>query len=85
MRTEPSQPPRAPDEVRSAMRDQVQHVLDGFLPAMEQIQALDATDEEKKRLAKDWLRSKLYSLVNELEKAGPSDRPQEGRNSVAKE
>jgi hypothetical protein len=55
------------NDANSATRERVQHVLDGFLPAMEQIQALEATDDEKKRLAVDWLRSKLYSLVNELE------------------
>ena len=61
-------------EADASSRDWVQHVLDGFLPAMEQIQALQVGDDEKKRLAKDWLRSKLYAVVNELEKKRERDR-----------
>jgi hypothetical protein len=41
-----------------------QDILEGFLPAMAQIQAMpDKTDEQKKRLAQDWLRSRLDRLV----------------------
>jgi hypothetical protein len=47
-------------------------ILESFLPAMAQIQAMpDKTDEQKKRLAQDWLRSRLDRLVATCRDATP--------------
>ena len=50
------------------MRKKAQEIMESFLPAMEKIQATDESDEQKKRNAKEWSRSKLSSLLEEAEK-----------------
>ena len=46
------------------MRSRAEKLLDGFLPAMEKIQAMPIQDDEKKRLAKEWLRAKLDEMTS---------------------
>jgi hypothetical protein len=50
------------------MREKVREIMEGFLPAMDKIQSTNESDEQKKRNAKEWLRSKLNSLLEEAEK-----------------
>jgi hypothetical protein len=49
------------------VKKKAREILDAFLPAMAQIQATDESDEQKKRNAKEWLRSKLDLLIEEAE------------------
>jgi hypothetical protein len=49
------------------MKQKVHEILEAFLPAMAQIQATDESDEQKKRNAKEWLRSRLDFLVEEAD------------------
>jgi hypothetical protein len=49
------------------MKQKVHEILEAFLPAMAQIQATDESDEQKKRNAKEWLRSKLDLLIEEAD------------------
>jgi hypothetical protein len=46
------------------MKQQVQDILDSFLPAMAQIQAGSGTDENKKHMAKEWLRKRLQVFLS---------------------
>jgi hypothetical protein len=50
-------------------KDKVRNILDGFLPAMAKIQDSQATDEEKKRVAKEWLRARLDVFLSDEEKS----------------
>ena len=46
------------------MKNQIEEILEAFLPAMAKIQDMDAPDTEKKRAAKEWLRVQLNKLLN---------------------
>ena len=52
----------------SRMKQKADDILEAFLPAMAKIQDADASDEDKKRMAKEWMRSKLSNLLSDGEK-----------------
>jgi hypothetical protein len=48
-----------------ATKEQAREIIDGFLPAMDKIQSAKASDEEKRRMAKEWLRARLDAILTE--------------------
>lgn len=54
------------------MRKQSTDILNGFDEAIEQVESMDVPGGEKKRLIKEWLRSRLAKLDEEEHQECPS-------------
>ena len=63
-------PSKPSAETLQKMKGRAREILEGFLPAMEKIQATNKLPEQKKRNAKEWLRAKLDFLWQETEENG---------------